>query len=117
VILLTGASGSIGTLLLELLCKSPRTHKIYAAIRGPRCLEKLKAAFMARGLDWVSVIDSGKVEVFDYNMEDAKLGLDHQTFTRLSQEVTTVIHNAWKLDFISRVEDYEETYLKGINCT
>jgi len=113
VILLTGASGSIGTLLLKVLSTSPQVSKIYALVRGPNNLEKLKKAFRIRGLDGDSLFDSVKIEVLNYEMGDASLGLEMSTYHRLTTEVTTVVHNAWVMNFVKGVEEFDADYIRG----
>ncbi len=69
-ILLTGASGSLGTSLLATLSASPSVSKIYAMVRGPNNIEKLRISFERRGLD-PSILTGGKIEVL--NLETWKL--------------------------------------------
>jgi hypothetical protein len=113
VILLTGASGSIGTVLLDILSTSPRVSKIYALVRGLNNLEKLKKAFIIRGLDCENLFGGVKVEVLNYKMGDVSLGLDRSTYHRLTMEVTTVVHNAWALNFVMGVGEFDADYLRG----
>ena len=113
VILLTGASGSIGTVLLDILSQSPSVSKIYALVRGPNNLERLKKALNARGLDCDYLFSGVKVEVLNYKMTDASLGLDKSTYHRLTMEVTLVVHNAWMLNFVMGVEEFDADYLRG----
>lgn len=111
-ILLTGASGNLGTALLEIFVASQRISRIYALVHGPNGSEKLKAAFEMRQMD-TSILESGKIEIFDYNMEDPLLGLDIDTYYRLSREVTTVVHDAWRVNFNQNVQDFEDDCLRG----
>lgn len=111
-ILLTGASGNLGTALLETFVASPNVSKIYALVHGPKGHEKLKAALEMREMD-TGILESSKVEIFDYNMKDSLLGLDVGTYYRLSTEVTTVVHDAWKVDFNESIQDFESDCLRG----
>jgi hypothetical protein len=114
VILLTGASGSFGTILLDTLVSSSKFSKVYAFVRGHDIPAKMMQRFEGQGLDWEACFRSGKIEIFSYDMGDPFLGLDVDTYQRLSVEVTTVIHNAWNLNFISGVEEFEDPYLRGL---
>jgi len=70
VVLLTGFTGTIGTLLLELLAKSPRISKIYALGLG-----KNRATQLVEGPDskgWLK----NNIEVLQYDMGSSSLGLD-----------------------------------------
>jgi acyl carrier protein len=110
VILLTGATGTVGTALLEVLAASPSVDKVYAMIRGANPLSRLRASFKSKGLD-ASILDSGKIEAVDFCMRDPLLGLDVETYYKLAKEVTIIVQNAWKMDFNLSVEEFEDDCL------
>jgi Male sterility protein/Phosphopantetheine attachment site len=114
VILLTGASGTVGTILLDILATSSKFSKVCIFVRGHDIPDKMMRGFDEQGLDWEGCFRSGKIEIFSYDMGDPFLGLDVNTYQRLSVEVTTVIHNAWNLNFLSTVEQFEDPYLRGL---
>jgi thioester reductase-like protein len=99
-ILLTGASGSLGTALLQALSATPSVLKIYALIRGPNPSQRLHTSLLNRKID-TAILSSptSKITILNYCMEDPLLGLDIDTYHLLSHTVTTVVHNAWKMDF------------------
>ena len=100
-ILLTGASGTLGTALLSTLISFPSVHRIYALIRTPSPFQKLHSSLLDRSLDphILTSISSKIVVLGNYSMQDPLLGLDIDTYQLLSHTVTLVIHNAWKMDF------------------
>jgi len=106
-ILLTGSTGSLGTALLETLSSSPRVERIYAMVRGPHHLRKLRNSLEARGMSLSILQEGGKVKVINFSMQDPLLGLDIDTYQRLSSSVTMVVQNAWKMDFNMGVEEFE----------
>jgi len=110
-ILLTGASGSLGTALLQSLSASPRISKIYAMVRGLDREGKLRRSLLSRGLNPKAVFGSGKVEVMNYSMQDPLLGLDVGEYAKLAQNVTIIIHSAWKMNFNQGVEHFEDDCL------
>ncbi|MCJ1477816.1 hypothetical protein MMC13_006489 [Lambiella insularis] len=111
-ILLTGASGSLGSALLEILLAASKVSKVYALIRGPNGLSKLKTSLELRNLD-KDIIENGKLKVLNYSMQDPLLGLDIDSYHQLSKEVTTVIHCAWNVNFYQTVEGFEDDCLNG----
>jgi len=113
VVLLTGASGVIGSLLLDIISKSLKFSKVYALVRGPDQVRKIEKVLEKQGVKWDQATRKGNVEILEYIMGDSLLGLDRDTYRRLSREVTTVVQNAWDLDFRRPIEKYEEPYLKG----
>jgi hypothetical protein len=120
-ILLTGATGSLGTALLEVLAASPHVEHIYAMIRpsSSSILEKLHASFISRGLA-TSILPplssshsnpnrkhDSKITPLPFSLPDPLLGLPISTYTHLASSVTTIIQNGWKMDFNQSVEDFE----------
>lgn len=112
-ILLTGASGSLGTALLQSLSASPRVSKIYAMVRGHDREEKLRRSLSRRGLDVNAILGSGKVEVLNYCMQDPLLGLDVEEYAKLARNVSIIIHVAWKMNFNQAVEYFEGDCIAG----
>jgi len=113
-ILLTGASGSLGTSLLASLSASPHVSKIYAMVRGPNNVERLRRSFEERGLN-PSILKSGKIDVLDFSMQDPLLGLDIDAYHMLATNTTTVVHNAWKMDFNQGIEEFEGDCLRSLS--
>lgn len=112
-ILLTGASGSLGTALLETLSSSPHVAKIYAMVRGPNHLSKLRSSFASRGMNPSILEEGGKIEVLNFSMQDPLLGVDVQVYAKLAMEVTVVVQNAWKMDFNLGVAGFEDDCLRS----
>ena len=113
IVLLTGASGSLGSALLETLSTSSEVFKIFALVRGPNRSARLRKSLEDRGMDAGTVLNSGKLEILNYSMRDPLLGLDIDSYHRLSKKVTTVIHCAWKVNFNQTVEEFEDDCIKG----
>lgn len=111
-ILLTGASGSLGTSLLAALSASPDVSKIYAMVRGPDSFRRLYTSLASRGLD-TSILKGSKIEVLNFSMQDPLLGLDIDTYYTVAVTATTVVHNAWKMDFNKALEEFEGDCLRS----
>ncbi|KAH8891456.1 male sterility protein [Thozetella sp. PMI_491] len=112
VIFLTGANGALGNSLLDVLVKDSSVSRIYCAIRGADPGAKLEKSLESRGYG-ASIGQSRKLSVVPYDMKDSKLGLDDEAYLRLLGEVTTVVHNAWRLDFNQPVDMFEPDCLRG----
>ena len=113
-ILLTGASGSLGTALLESLSSSSNVAKIYAMVRGPNPLARLRNSLISRGMK-PSILEAGNIEVLNFSMQDPLLGVDVDVYARLAMEVTTVVQNAWKMDFNVGVQGFQDDCLRSTN--
>ncbi|GKT56366.1 male sterility protein [Colletotrichum tofieldiae] len=112
VIYLTGASGALGNALLEVLVQLPVVKKIYCAVRGADPQARVTDSMKSRGYSEYTY-QSGKICAINYDMTDTTLGLDSRTFALLANEVTLVMHNAWKLNFNEPIQQFEDDCLKG----
>lgn len=96
VVLLTGVSGSLGAYVLEALLKSPRVSKIYCPIRGQNSLERLNN--LRANLNFGPL--PKEVQCFEADLAEPYFGLEPQElYATLQQEVTTIVHMAWHVDF------------------
>jgi thioester reductase-like protein len=99
VVLLTGATGSLGAHLLAKLLAVPSIEKIYCLNRGSdphaRTLQSLKE----RGLE----VPTDRVQSFSADLTRADFGLDPE----LLAGVNLVIHNAWSVNFNMGVASFE----------
>ena len=112
-ILLTGASGSLGTALIEKLSSSPGVNKTYALLRGLDSEKALRESLNRHRLGTDIPLGTGKIEVLNYNMTDPLLGLDIDTYYMLAKNVTIIVHNAWRVDLNQAVESFERDCLRG----
>ncbi|KAL0073850.1 hypothetical protein F4703DRAFT_1781406 [Phycomyces blakesleeanus] len=115
VVLLTGATGSLGSFMLRDLLKSPQVSKVYCLVRGKEAgaLNRIYHAFESRSLD-VSLLSSPKLVALPMNLTDEKLGFAHDFYSKLKSEVTIIQHCAWLLDFNHTVEHYDKECIKGL---
>ncbi|KAL7332220.1 hypothetical protein PS15p_204296 [Mucor circinelloides] len=115
VVLLTGATGAVGSFILRDLLQSDKIKKVYCLVRGRKgtdLMGRLRAAFNDRSLD-TSLLQPGRVEALPMNLDDAYLGFSRELYTRLRQEVTVVQACAWLLDFNQPVTHYEKNCIVG----
>ena len=59
------------------------------------------------------ILRSDRATILNYSMKDPLLGLDAEMYYKLSREVTTVIHNAWRVDFNQTIQGFENDCLRG----
>ncbi|KAF7727900.1 hypothetical protein EC973_006899 [Apophysomyces ossiformis] len=114
VVLLTGATGSLGSFMLRDMLKDSTVKKIYCLVRGKENLMKrIHDGFEARCLD-SSLLNSTKVEVLPMQLTQPNLGFSPDLYDRLKKEVTIVQHCAWLLDFNQPVSHYEKDCIRGL---
>lgn len=115
VILLTGATGSLGAFLLRDMLLSSRVKRVVALVRGPpeQLVQRLVDAFTRREFD-TSLIKSDKLEVLPMDLSAPYLGWDAATYDRLKREVTLVQACGWLLDFHQPVAHYDKACIQGM---
>lgn len=104
VVLLTGSTGSLGSYILDSLLSNPRISKIYCLNRGTGSIERQKKSQAAKGLQPLT----DKVHCLDIDFHKPCFNLPIQGYKRLLSEVTTVIHNAWQVDFNLSVDSFAQ---------
>lgn len=110
IVYLTGATGSLGNALIEAFVADPKFDKVYCAIRGGK--QRLTESLKRRGYP-NAVYESAKLHVIPYDMSEPTLGLSKDDYDHLAGEVTTVLHNAWKMDFNTPVHEFDRDCLQG----
>ncbi|KZW00808.1 acetyl-CoA synthetase-like protein [Exidia glandulosa HHB12029] len=108
VVVLTGASGSLGAHILAQLVASPDVKTVICLSRASShadSLERLRGSLAQRKLD-ESLLDS-KVESYAANANVDLLGLSQGEFDSIPQRATVVIHNAWPVNFNLALQSYD----------
>lgn len=125
VVLLTGATGSLGVYILRDLLLSPQVSKVYCPVRGPGgtftndlgvLMTRIKQAFIDRQLD-TTLLDEGgsKIQVLPMDMDNSyHLGWGRDTYDRLRNEVTVVQACAWLVDFNQPVTHFDKACIQGL---
>ena len=105
VVLLTGATGSLGSFLLAHLATLVNVRSIICLNRSNSSVdlklspqERQRQALHSRGLS-ISDVAWSKVLALETETSLPFLGLEDGFYRQLSNEVTHVLHNAWPMDF------------------
>lgn len=109
VVMLTGATGSIGSFILKNLLQDVSVKKVYAIIRGEDdCLmDRLVKSFESRSLD-TSILLTDRLEVLPMRFDDTFLGFGQEKYYKLKQEVNILQHCGWLLDFNMPIEHFDK---------
>lgn len=104
VVLLTGATGSLGGCLLYKLALRLPTKKIYALCRGSvgESVRKWEST-MPQQID--DILDTGKVELITGDMSKPGLGLNPAVREKMREEVTAVINTAANISLVEELKD------------
>ncbi|CAK5267785.1 unnamed protein product [Mycena citricolor] len=106
VVLLTGASGSLGAHILHQLVLSPSVQRVVCLSRAEShedSLRRIQESMAARKLP----DPSAKLQSLAGNANEPLLGLTEQEYQSLCEEVTDVIHNAWPVNFALGLASYD----------
>ncbi|KAL8281447.1 hypothetical protein RQP46_006131 [Phenoliferia psychrophenolica] len=102
VVVLTGATGSLGSQLLAELLSRDTVTKVYALVRAHDDVEAAgRISKVARGS-----VDPRVVALASDFSQD-RLGLSRQRYEEIAQGVTLVLHNAWSVNFNLNITSFE----------
>lgn len=121
VVLLTGATGSLGSFMLCDLIQSSRVTKIYCSVRITHCgsntkataMNRIRQSFRDRMLD-ISLLDHVKVEALPTDFNATYFGWGKATYNQLRQEVTMVQACGWLFDFIHPIAHFDKECIQGL---
>lgn len=116
VVLLTGATGSLGSFMLCDLIQSSRVTKIYCSVRATtkaEAINRIRQSFYDRMLD-VSLLDHVKVEALPTDFNATYFGWGKETYSRLRQEITMVQACGWLVDFNQTITHFDKECIQGL---
>ncbi|KAJ5527212.1 Male sterility NAD-binding [Penicillium frequentans] len=112
-VILTGSTGSLGAYLLSELLRDLSVTKIYCLNRSADAAARQLSSLQEKGLAYFKQFPR-RVEFLQAQFGAERLGLEDSKYDELLQNVDTIIHNAWKVNFNHRVEAFEQTHIEGV---
>ncbi|KAL3470340.1 hypothetical protein BJX99DRAFT_267530 [Aspergillus californicus] len=114
VVLLTGATGSLGSHCLVSLTLSSNIQRVVCLIRPGRSSpfepgERLKRSLEGKGLR-LSPVQWSKVDVLECITATEHLGVTAVLYARLQQSVTHILHIAWPMDFHWKLPSFQSQF-------
>ncbi|KAJ8517288.1 hypothetical protein ONZ45_g5504 [Pleurotus djamor] len=108
VVLLTGSTGVLGSHILQHLIQDSRVDTLYTLDRpSPTPLHERQAkSFRVHSLD-PAALSSKKLMSLEGSLLDHHFGLKPETYEKLLNSVTVIIHNAWMINFKAPVLVFE----------
>lgn len=120
IFLITGANGSLGSFIIrDLLQLSKSTVKrVYCLLRGSDTQQRMLESFQQRQLESSLLIESLNSRLIvlpsSMNLNDEYLGQADEVYKELQNQVTDIIHLAWKMDFNQTIKDFESDCIFGV---
>ncbi|OZJ01346.1 hypothetical protein BZG36_05782, partial [Bifiguratus adelaidae] len=112
VVLMTGATGTVGVMLLHELLQQSDVSMVYVLSRKDKAY--LEREFEKRNLE--PAILNGRAIFFNYDMKDERLGLSRADYDLVCRTATSIVHCAWKLDFNQSLTSFENDCLFGLEA-
>ena len=114
ILVLTGATGSLGRYVLKTLLRDQCTdnegydHIVCLVRHQQNSLEKerLIVCLKQAGVKW-SCEDDAKLSVWPSDLSKPRLGLDSAQFAKLTTNPLTIVHCAWPMDFLRPLESLQ----------
>ncbi|KAE9385220.1 hypothetical protein BT96DRAFT_1026658 [Gymnopus androsaceus JB14] len=108
------STGNLGAQLLQSLLLNDSVARVYTLNRPSTRItmyERHRARFQDKGLD-ISLLSSPKLVYLSGETSHEDLSLPEDTLKELRQNLTVIIHNAWRLDFNLSLASFE-SHVKG----
>ena len=120
IVVLTGATGALGTHILDLLQKSDQIDSIYCLVRGAdeaAARERVGKALQQRGLSALLLQDTErqKIHVVQAQLGEERLGLKDELYNHLACNATSIIHIAWTVNFRLKLRSFVKDNIAGVN--
>ncbi|KAJ6464062.1 putative polyketide synthase [Mycena sanguinolenta] len=113
-VLLTGSTGALGCHLLAHLLEKDNIQHVYALNRrspdGLTIVDRQTAALQKQGLP-THLACSEKLTLIVGDLGDVDLGISFELMDKLRSSVTHIIHNAWRIDLMARLSEFEDLIL------
>ena len=112
VILLTGATGSLGSHIVAHLAQQKTVKTIFCLNRSKANEESFQrqiTAMQKRGI-FLAAHEMGKVKALSATISQHKLGLSSEKYDTLKSTVTHIIHNAWPMKGCSELSSFEKQF-------
>ncbi|KAL4809797.1 hypothetical protein BDV18DRAFT_166560 [Aspergillus unguis] len=110
-VLVTGATGSLGSHIVAHLAEQPGVAKVVCLNRvsSSDATSRQHEALQSRGL-LLSADSLSKLEVIETDSSAPMLGLSTDQYQHLVNSVTDVIHNAWAMSMTRQVRSFEPQF-------
>ncbi|KAL2813106.1 hypothetical protein BJX63DRAFT_432153 [Aspergillus granulosus] len=115
VILLTGATGSLGAHILSRLMQKNSVKKVYCLVRASNpsnALDRVLSNLASRSLPMINV---SKIVALPGQLGSEDFGLPSSILGELHTSLTKVIHSAWAVNFTLGVKSFEAQHIKGVH--
>ncbi|KAG1775414.1 L-aminoadipate-semialdehyde dehydrogenase [Suillus placidus] len=118
VVVLTGATGSLGAYILDELLSDPSVATVYCLCRAKddadassRITASMKARKLSSRYEQVRL----RVKALASDLSTIKLGLQSDMYDEIATRATLIIHNAWAVNFNLGISSFEPHIRGAVN--
>ena len=114
---LTGATGALGTHLLDILRSRKGVERVYCLVRARDTFaahQRVDKALRSKAKDGLSIpiLDNAKIICVPCKISQSDLGLENTMLQEIKLNVDTIIHAAWAVNFTLSLQSFE-SHLAG----
>ncbi|QRV95149.1 AMP binding enzyme [Ceratobasidium sp. AG-Ba] len=117
-VVLTGTTGALGSHLLAQLLADDRVAQVWTlnreASNSRSVLYRQRESFIDKGLN-VELLESKKLVLVESDLTDAELGLGEELLEDIQCNATSIIHNAWQVNFNLGLQSFSSSILGAKN--
>ena len=115
VVVLTGATGSLGAHILDCLVRCPAVRKVICLSRAKSHEDSLRRVQASLRERMRPAVDEAKLVSFAADVNKENLGLTPAEYELLRSEACVVVHNAWPVNFVLSTESFDEHVGGAVN--
>ncbi|KAI1855756.1 hypothetical protein JX265_012201 [Neoarthrinium moseri] len=117
--IVTGTTGSLGAHVIAKLAMDSSITAIYCLVRAGsdnEAMQRVKKSLIQRRLYHSMTLSSRrKLVALAADLSDSKLGLSVDAYETVKQNLRTVIHCAWSVNFNMRLTSFVKSNIAGVN--
>ncbi|CAF3948920.1 unnamed protein product, partial [Adineta steineri] len=114
IFLITGANGSLGSWIVLDLLKHDSVSKVYCFFRGQDKSRIIKEYEQRYQTTDIFKENNKRVVLLDnMSLSEGFLGQNYDLYNQLCNEVTDIVHSAYRMDFNMTVRDFEKDGILG----
>ncbi|KAG1732264.1 putative aminoadipate reductase [Suillus paluster] len=118
VVVLTGATGSLGAYILDELLSDPSVVTVYCLCRAKNdsdASSRITASMKTRKLLSHNFLAQTRVKALACDLSAEKLGLQSDVYNEIATRATLIIHNAWAVNFNLGISSFEPHIRGAVN--
>lgn len=118
VVVLTGATGSLGAHLLSRLLRTSGVAKVYCLVRAKSeqdARQRIASSLQERKISTSLLDDTARLAIWPSSLSDVTLGLTQAQYAVVSESATSVFHCGWTVNFNQRLQSFEKDNVRGLH--